>query len=437
MKYIYVSVILFIITLLSITICNLEKISFFLYPDNQDRNGEVIKLTLSVIGGIGVLLGLYIAHKRAMITEKTVENQGKQLEHAQKSQIDERFKNAVEHLGSDKEAIILGGVVELHQIAKERSKTYGEVVFNILTSYIRSQTACTIVEPKDIKKAVIQTICDYLFKNKENDSYPYKGYTANLESVNLSSINLDNADMSHINLYNSFLPSCKNTNYEKANLRSCDFFDGTIENNNFKNADLYNTRFLFTKVIDSHFGGDENRGAKFLYSKISGGYIYDAFIATSFYKSVIHNVKIESEEFSFNHFIFCNLINIDFSNLIKMEFCDFSKSGFLESKMPSVIYTTKFCSCFALEKDIYTFLDPPDNDSLIFSNANTNTTNLAGITFFTKTEEFNCDKSDLTKEEVEEYENKFNKLIKIHNWMKYAKDVNQIIDGKMKYTHSY
>lgn len=112
MKYIYVLVILFIIALLSITICNLEIISLFLYPDNLDRNGEVVKLTLSVIGGIGVLLGLYIAHKRAMITEKTVENQSKQLEHAQKWQIDERFKNAVEHLGSDKEAIILGGVLK-------------------------------------------------------------------------------------------------------------------------------------------------------------------------------------------------------------------------------------------------------------------------------------------------------------------------------------
>jgi|SRR5690554_4097483 len=437
MKTLYIFLITFLLIFISAIIYFIEPISVFLYPNNSDRNGEVIKLTLSVIGGIGVLLGLYIAHKRAMITEKTVENQSKQLEHAQKSQIDERFKNSIEHLGSDKEAIILGGVVGLHQIAQENNKTYGEVVFNILTSYIRSQTDCTIVEPKDIKKAVIQTICDYLFKNKTNNSYPYCGYIANLESVNLSSINLDNADMSHINLYDSFLPSCKNTNYEKANLRSCVFFDGTIENNNFINACLSNARFLFTKIIDSYFGGDENRGAKFLYSKISGGYIKDVYIATSFYKSVIHNVKIDAQEFSFNLFIFCNLLRIDFSNLTKVEFCDFSKSGFLECKMPSVINTTKFCSCFALEKDIFTFLDPPDNDSLIFSNAKTNTTNLSGITFDNNSHEFQCNKSDLTQEQINKYHEMFTKLIKIHNWKKYAKDVNEIIDIKLLNTHQY
>lgn len=437
MKYVYVSVILFIIALLSITICYLEIIGLYLYPDNPDRNGEVAMLTLSIIGGIGVLLGLYIAHKRAMITEKTVENQGKQLEHAQKSQIDERFKNAVEHLGSDKEAIILGGVVELHQIAQENSKTYGEVVFNILTSYIRSQTDCDNVNPEIIKDAVIQTICEYLFKNKEGENYPYKGYIANLERVNLKSINLDNADLSGAHLYDSFLPSCKNTNYEKAYLRSCVFFDGTIENNNFVDACLSNVKFSFTKIIDSHFGGDENRGAKFLYSKMSGGYIYNGFTATSFYKSVIHNVKIESEEFSFNHFIFCNLLKIDFSNLIKMEFCDFSKSGFLECKMPSVISNTTYSSCYPLENNAYSFLDYLNNHSLIFSNAKSNTTNLSGITFDNNSHEFLCNKSDLTQEQINKYHEMFTKLIKVHEWKKYAKGVNDIIDSKLKYTHSY
>lgn len=437
MKYIYVLVILFIIALLSIAICNLEKISCFLYPDNQDRNGEVVKLTLSVIGGIGVLLGLYIAHKRAMITERTVENQGKQLEHAQKSQIDERFKNAVEHLGSDKEAVILGGVVELHQIAQENSKTYGEVVFNILTSYIRSQTDCTIVESKDIKKAVIQTICDYLFKNKEKDNYPFTGYIANLESVNLSSINLDDADMSNINLYDSFLPSCKNTNYEKANLRSCVFFDGTIEYNNFINACLSNTRFLFTKIIESDFGGDENRGAKFLYSRILGGFIYNGFTTVSFYKSVIHNIIIESKEFSFNLFIFCNLIKIDFSKLIKMEFCNFSKSGFLECKMPNTIHNTQYSSCYDLGKSVYSFFDNSDSDPLIFSNAKTNITNLAGITFDNNSQEFKVKRTDLTSEEIDKYHEMFTKLIKIHNWKKYSKDVNEIIDIKLSNTNQY
>lgn len=257
MKTLYITVILFLIVFVSIVLFYIDPIGVFLYPVNPDRNAEVVKLVLSIIGGIGVLLGLYIAHKRAVITEKSVDNQSKQFEHAQKSQIDERFKNAVEHLGSDKEAIILGGVVELHQIAQVNEETYGKVVFNILTSYVRSQTDCLNVDPKEIKHAVIQTICDYLFKDKEHIHYPYKDLIANLESVNLNTINLDNADLSGTQLYDSFLPSCKNTNYEKANLRSCVFFNGNIENNNFKKAlrrftemNLKKNQSLYTSLVD-------------------------------------------------------------------------------------------------------------------------------------------------------------------------------------------
>src|ERR1035437_3712862 len=93
-----------------------NEISLFLFPDNNDRVGELTKLLLSILGGIGVLYGLLISNRRALITEKSVIIQGEQIELARKSQIDERFKNAIEHLGNEKEPIILGGVSELVQI---------------------------------------------------------------------------------------------------------------------------------------------------------------------------------------------------------------------------------------------------------------------------------------------------------------------------------
>jgi len=75
-----------------------------------------------------------------------------------KAQIDERFKNAIEHLGSDKEPIILGGIAELHQIAKEDCKKYAEVVFNILCSYIRTETSIYNKNADDINSTAISTI---------------------------------------------------------------------------------------------------------------------------------------------------------------------------------------------------------------------------------------------------------------------------------------
>ena len=439
MKILYIIVILFLLAFVSTIFCFIESISLFLYPENPDRNAEVVKLTLSVIGGIGVLLGLYIAHKRAVITEKTVENQSKQLEHAQKSQIDERFKNAVEHLGSDKEAIILGGVVELHQIAQENIKTYAEVVFNILTSYIRSQTDCTNVEQKDIKKAVIQTICDYLFKNKELTHYPYNSFIANLENVNLHSINLDNTDLSNCNFYNSFLPSSINTNYEMANLTACDFFDGTLENCNFINAHLYETKFLFLNMLNSDFGGKNNFGASFLYSKIKGFNIHGEFDKSLFYKSIIVDFNIKAPTFSFNKFLFCNLLNVDFSKVAKIEFCNFSKSGFLKCVMPQYLYDVNFSSSYELKESIYSLFQCEEikmDDLTSFVLPKNNITDIGGISFQKTSNEFRCKKTDLTQEEVKKYQEDYNKLIKIHDWKKYAKDVNALIDTHLKTKHS-
>ncbi|MCA1920129.1 MAG: hypothetical protein LDL38_12065, partial [Flavobacterium piscis] len=112
-----------------------ETFACWLYPFDESRNAELLKIGLTVIGGLGILFGLYLNYKKTKATDKAIElqslaisKQSDQLELSRKSQIDERFKNAVEHLGSDKEPIILGGVAVLHQIAIENPLDYSEVV---------------------------------------------------------------------------------------------------------------------------------------------------------------------------------------------------------------------------------------------------------------------------------------------------------------------
>lgn len=93
-----------------------ESFAQWLFPNNEDRNGELFKILLSILGAIGILFGLYISLRRAKAMESGVERQKEsidiqteQIKITRKAQTDERFKNAVEHLGSDKEPIILGG----------------------------------------------------------------------------------------------------------------------------------------------------------------------------------------------------------------------------------------------------------------------------------------------------------------------------------------
>lgn len=93
---------------------NFESFSEYLFPNNEDNKGELFKILLSIIGAIAVMFGLYVAYRRAKAMERGVEKQGEsiqnqneQLKLSRKSQIDERFKNAIEHLGSEKEPVII------------------------------------------------------------------------------------------------------------------------------------------------------------------------------------------------------------------------------------------------------------------------------------------------------------------------------------------
>jgi len=146
--------IIVVITIIIATLNNtdlsevINDFAHWAYPSEEDRNGKILQLILNILAGLAVLYGLYVSHKRARAMESGVEKQGEALENqniqielTRKSQIDERFKNAIEHLGSDKEPVILGGIAELNQIATENPAQYSEVVFNILCSYIRTTSS--------------------------------------------------------------------------------------------------------------------------------------------------------------------------------------------------------------------------------------------------------------------------------------------------------
>lgn len=88
--------------------------------NNQNFNGEFVKFVATIFGGLLVLLGLWLNYKRTKnlenqtkVLEKQTKNQAdqitafvKQNEITEKGKVDERFKNAIEHLGHDKDAIV-------------------------------------------------------------------------------------------------------------------------------------------------------------------------------------------------------------------------------------------------------------------------------------------------------------------------------------------
>ena len=113
---------------------------------NGESKYEVLKFLGIGMGGILVALQALMSYKRAKAMEDTAKAQadaaGAQADAVSKTeqgQRQDRLKNAIEHLGHDKESVRLGGAYELFHLAKE-SEEMRESVFDILCAHIRRTT---------------------------------------------------------------------------------------------------------------------------------------------------------------------------------------------------------------------------------------------------------------------------------------------------------
>ncbi|MUV04116.1 hypothetical protein GN157_10390 [Flavobacterium rakeshii] len=355
-----------------------ENFALWLYPLNKDRNAELFKIILTVIGGLGVLYSLHLSYRRAVTTEKGIDLQGKainkqseQLELSRKSQIDERFKNAIEHLGSEKEPIILGGVAELHQIAKENSKDYSEVVLNILLSYVRS-IATVKLNSEDRNITIIQTIINYVFKDK--DKSPYEGLFGNLSYTNFKYIDINGIDLSKFNLKHCIFPmEIQNVDLSEADLSYTVFQSSVIKGVNFESSKFYNSNFMFVEISDSNFKNADLNSSHLIHCKLSN--------------SSLSCMEIYKTEFLLSYFEEMNFIEVD---LLKVSFfgssfknclfrgnksmleIDFRACGFTDFNIENLCIRGDFRGCHKMDS-LNSIFRPLDSlDELVNYETNSN-----------------------------------------------------------------
>lgn len=190
---IVVAVLLIIVLLNHRIIYGYEFLASYFFSNPETYKGDFAKLLVTVVGGIFIVWGLWLNSRRTKALEQQNNNQIK-------AQVDERFKNAIEHLGERNPAIILGGIHALNRVAEEEF-SYRPVVLNILCSYLREEIS--VQSEVKISKSIIQTIFDVLFKRSKSNIY--EGYSANLQDIQynyslLRDANFNDVDFSGANL---------------------------------------------------------------------------------------------------------------------------------------------------------------------------------------------------------------------------------------------
>ena len=87
-----------------------------------DSVDERRRTLTQIIGGFGLLTGLYLTYRRISATED--------------GQITERFTKAIDQLGSEKLEVKLGGIYALERIARDSEKDHWTIM-EVLTAFLR------------------------------------------------------------------------------------------------------------------------------------------------------------------------------------------------------------------------------------------------------------------------------------------------------------
>lgn len=239
-KYVFV-IIISLIIIISIFFF-FKGAHIIMFGNNDNAIGQYVMAVATIVGGTLVALGLWVNNRR-------VEEQIRQNNIAEKSQINTRFKDAATLLGNDNVSTTLSGVYALHQIAvdvynrADTEKGYVQIVQDILCVFIRENTD-TIKTEKGKKWRInkqptilIETILKVLFKN---DKLIYSNLISDLSHCVFENIFLEDAHFIGVDFSNTkFIKST----FKGSTFYSCYFDRAFIDEINFSGCVFIKTVF--------------------------------------------------------------------------------------------------------------------------------------------------------------------------------------------------
>ena len=113
----------------------------------EEPKYEALKFLGIGMGGLLIALQALMSYRRAKAMEdaakaqaRATEEQAKANLHTEQGQRQDRLKNAIEHLGHEKDSVRLGGAYELCHLAED-NKELRQTVLDILCAHIRQTTS--------------------------------------------------------------------------------------------------------------------------------------------------------------------------------------------------------------------------------------------------------------------------------------------------------
>ena len=215
------------------------------------------------MGGILVALQALMSYKRAKALEdaataqaeaakahaKATEEQAKANQNTEKGQRQERLKNAIEHLGHDKDSVRLGGAYELFHLAQD-TEDLRQTILDIFCAHIRRTTGETEYREKYKSKPSeeIQSLLTLLFVQEHR---AFKGLRINLQGSWLNGADLERARLVRAVLTRAHLQraalsdaNLQGTNLGGAHLQEARLWKASLQGADLEWACLQEAHFL-------------------------------------------------------------------------------------------------------------------------------------------------------------------------------------------------
>jgi Pentapeptide repeats (8 copies) len=256
-----------------------------------------------ILGGIGLLIGLYFTYRSIKVAHKNVEV-------AEEGKLTERFSKAVELLGSEKLDVRLGGIYALERIARDSQKDHWTVM-EVLTAFIREQSKKESTEwkgflafyeaymadsdpdseaPEYKYPADIQAALTVIGRREWIDQEKRQGQCvdlsgaflattslsqANFSGANFASANLSRVSWSHIKLDGAVLikANLNGSFLIKADLSRAELGHADLEGANLHKADLSGAILVRASLVGANL-----EGANLKAVNLKGAFLYSAHV---------------------------------------------------------------------------------------------------------------------------------------------------------------
>ena len=231
---------------------------------------EYRKTLAQIIGGFGLLFGLYLTWRKIVATEE--------------GQITERFSRAIEQLGSEKQEVRLGGIYSLERIARDSNRDHWTIM-ETLSAFLRrnSPWPSTATEKKIDAPIDIQAVVSVLGRRIHTS---YESGAIDLSFTDLRYVDMRNANLANANFIGSSLEGAvlQGASLAGARLMLCKMGDTDLSEANLEGADLGGA-YMTVRSDKTDGTGHATRGPELRGTSLAGAILEGADIEGGWYDS--------------------------------------------------------------------------------------------------------------------------------------------------------